>query len=282
MNSALPWMYVCAALGLVLLAIVLLVARRDRRGSWIKARLRRLRPVIVDSTVKGRQGFFRLDGRYLGRRVSIQIQLTRDSSDVFQFIYLDVPRQFHLLVEPKGPDSSRVIEVFDASTVFRTGIAELDQRFTIASRRREDCLDALGRPGMSALLQELFRDRYQTLRLENGRLEAKLWFVALDTLTDPTAIERRVQRLYQLCELLVQVRVREVDHERLRDVTCPYCRDGILNEPTIVACSRCQTPHHAECWKEAGGCAVFGCPGGDELRLEPTQRPSVRRPGDIV
>jgi hypothetical protein len=39
---------------------------------------------------------------------------------------------------------------------------------------------------------------------------------------------------------------------------CPYCRLLISNEPA-VACDRCNTPHHLECWQELGGCSVEGC-----------------------
>ncbi len=42
---------------------------------------------------------------------------------------------------------------------------------------------------------------------------------------------------------------------------CPYCRGPL--EPITVAprvrCSACDAVHHAECWREHGGCAVFRC-----------------------
>ena len=39
---------------------------------------------------------------------------------------------------------------------------------------------------------------------------------------------------------------------------CPYCREAIA-EADSRACPACNTPHHADCWSENGGCTVFGC-----------------------
>ena len=41
--------------------------------------------------------------------------------------------------------------------------------------------------------------------------------------------------------------------------SCPYCRAAFEADDTIVACSGCQTEHHADCLQENGGCTVFGC-----------------------
>jgi len=40
-------------------------------------------------------------------------------------------------------------------------------------------------------------------------------------------------------------------------VSCPVCGEGLPGAP--VACPRCETPHHAECWEFAEGCAIYGC-----------------------
>jgi len=44
---------------------------------------------------------------------------------------------------------------------------------------------------------------------------------------------------------------------------CKVCGEAIV--AVRVECSRCGTPHHAECWRYAGRCAVFAC-GGLEHR----------------
>ena len=42
---------------------------------------------------------------------------------------------------------------------------------------------------------------------------------------------------------------------------CPYCKSKILEDDSIVLCSKCNMPHHKECWVENQGCTTFGCDG---------------------
>lgn len=42
---------------------------------------------------------------------------------------------------------------------------------------------------------------------------------------------------------------------------CPYCQGRIDSGEQLVQCSQCGVPHHEECWKENGGCTVYGCKG---------------------
>lgn len=40
---------------------------------------------------------------------------------------------------------------------------------------------------------------------------------------------------------------------------CPYCRFPLKERVPVHACESCGSVHHAECWADGGGCAVFGC-----------------------
>src|ERR1700692_2491372 len=40
---------------------------------------------------------------------------------------------------------------------------------------------------------------------------------------------------------------------------CPYCRCPLEAGDTQTTCPGCETPHHADCFAENGGCTVFGC-----------------------
>lgn len=40
-------------------------------------------------------------------------------------------------------------------------------------------------------------------------------------------------------------------------VLCRVCASLLTGER--VLCPRCETPHHADCWRYNGGCALFGC-----------------------
>lgn len=43
--------------------------------------------------------------------------------------------------------------------------------------------------------------------------------------------------------------------------TCPYCKSIITETDEVVLCSRCEAPHHKQCWIENQGCTTFGCNG---------------------
>src|SRR4051812_40933404 len=60
---------------------------------------------------------------------------------------------------------------------------------------------------------------------------------------------------------------------------CPYCRFALDEGEAITECSSCHSVHHADCWKENGGCAVASCPGGPSTTTTATQAlPSPPQP----
>lgn len=42
---------------------------------------------------------------------------------------------------------------------------------------------------------------------------------------------------------------------------CPECKFGIEEGQVIVLCPICKSPHHEDCWYDAGGCGKVGCRG---------------------
>jgi predicted nucleic acid-binding Zn ribbon protein len=42
---------------------------------------------------------------------------------------------------------------------------------------------------------------------------------------------------------------------------CPYCLSPVGDGEEITNCEHCGAVHHAECWKENGGCAAKDCRG---------------------
>lgn len=59
------------------------------------------------------------------------------------------------------------------------------------------------------------------------------------------------------------------DTVRLR---CPYCHDHLSQEPgddAPVLCLDCETPHHAECFREHRGCTQLGCRSREALQWTP-------------
>ncbi len=49
---------------------------------------------------------------------------------------------------------------------------------------------------------------------------------------------------------------------------CPYCQSEVPAKEAAKRCSECGAPHHADCWRENGGCTTYGC------RMASTPEPS--------
>jgi len=56
------------------------------------------------------------------------------------------------------------------------------------------------------------------------------------------------------------VKVHLHEHERGKDVRCPFCHDE-LGAAEKWTCPSCGTVHHADCVKDNGRCAELGCKG---------------------
>ena len=66
-----------------------------------------------------------------------------------------------------------------------------------------------------------------------------------------------------------------VEENRLSNPTCRVCGQTIVGG-LLYLCPACETPHHADCWKYAGGCSVFGCLQSSALQEVGGNRPERR------
>jgi len=60
----------------------------------------------------------------------------------------------------------------------------------------------------------------------------------------------------------------------MTEPVCPYCRMPFEeNGPARIFCTACGTPHHEDCYRENGGCTVFGCARApaDDPKLQVSQ-----------
>lgn len=73
----------------------------------------------------------------------------------------------------------------------------------------------------------------------------------------------------------------------MSEPVCPYCRmpfeEGeAATVPPKIFCTACGTPHHEDCYRENGGCTVFGCkcaPADDpKLQVSQSDLSSVAMP----
>lgn len=69
-------------------------------------------------------------------------------------------------------------------------------------------------------------------------------------------------------EVEARVRVEELEAAQVSlkpprpvdvELHCPFCKSAVLPDTPVVECSGCGTAHHAGCYEEQGGCAVYGC-----------------------
>lgn len=109
-----------------------------------------------------------------------------------------------------------------------------------------------------------------TLRVNEGWLELRGQLLG--------SLSEVVQHALELATAPARIRVRP--QSRTRD--CPFCHQGLPGKggepgPT-VRCVGCDTLHHAECWQDHGGCAVFSCRKSPQERARLESAPELPSP----
>jgi hypothetical protein len=59
---------------------------------------------------------------------------------------------------------------------------------------------------------------------------------------------------------------------------CPVCRHHCTDAGTDLACPRCHTLHHLDCWNYNGGCGLYGCTPTASPKPLPPPRPAPAPP----
>lgn len=147
-----------------------------------------------------------------------------------------------------------------------TGVAEFDSRFEIRFPQGvPDELPPLGEAWYQFLLvANLCAPPRPVLEVQQNRCRLYLPGVKRSR-KDPSALLDTGCRLLETV-LAKYATAAAAPEPELRDVfvsageglpTCPVCSESIAAEP--VACAKCATPHHPECWEYTGVCAVYGC-----------------------
>ena len=132
-----------------------------------------------------------------------------------------------------------------------------DDRFWIESSHptwARGVLDAAARQGIGALS----RQGAVTLDMGPAGIVLRVARVLVD---DPGSlgsfIELAVAVLLKAKGLADTLGVKlEPLHSRIGS-PCPVCGQAVADER--LPCPTCRTPHHLDCWKYFGGCAIFGC-----------------------
>ncbi len=156
------------------------------------------------------------------------------------------------------------------------GDAEFDRRFRIEGEGTVRASQVL-RSNVRRLIWELFDLGAERVSFERG------WITASGTTRAivPSCYRAILETLVGLSASLDRcpIKVKVLGGERRAHVDesgktrCPYCHDHLTGEePDLVACERCLSVVHDECWLEHGGCPLLGCEGRSVERARPVER----------
>jgi hypothetical protein len=144
------------------------------------------------------------------------------------------------------------------------GDESFDRKFWIKTSNENRTKRAMD-TGLRAIVERLFQER------ELERLEVKdgwLRIDASDGAINPFDYKRVLEQLDAAARTFdrveLDVHVLGAKRRAFRDehggTRCAYCHGGISGaEADLVACDRCHTVLHDECWRELGRCPLLGC-----------------------
>jgi hypothetical protein len=171
------------------------------------------------------------------------------------------------LVVTREDWSTWIAKLIHLKREVEVGVPAFDEKFLLETTDRRAIDWLMHRADFREQIEEVFRvEAVRSLTLGAGSLA-----VTADThllsdhqcralLRNLVAIARAFERVN------VDVRVLGGERRALRGSSaharCGYCHEDVTGEePDLVACDRCSTIAHAECWTELGRCPVIGCAG---------------------
>lgn len=171
-----------------------------------------------------------------------------------------------ITIESRGPEvvySLGVPRLRDRSLAFNAqkGAFEVDypgdaEGASFASRV---VLDPKAKRALSSMTQD---QKLREVAIREGELTA----IGSVTRLTPSRAKRIFRDLHHLAHaaegLAVQIPARPSSDKKIDWSTriCPYCRDS-LDQGGRLACERCETVHHGECFEELGRCTTTACDG---------------------
>jgi hypothetical protein len=146
------------------------------------------------------------------------------------------------------------------------GYKAFDDRFLLEAKDAQ-AVKALARSEFRDEIDEIFRfTGVHKLELGNGTLAVAARVGDLTPESARSLLELLVRAARTLERVPITVRILGGERRAFLGVTtharCGYCHEDVTGtEPDLVACDRCATVVHADCWAELGRCPVIGCPG---------------------
>lgn len=209
--------------------------------------------------------------------VELRADVARDPSTPMPFVRLELRGlRAYLSLWPFGSTSRRVISLLE----IRAGCEAFLEATSRAGRRHPSLTTritqidtpanyvimtsqprwawTLEKAGIFDLLGELEKELRLPLRLQLTASRVTLEAEGLLDGPGARALLDVAGRLVERLNLAPTTKGVDILQSTLEPGRCPVC--GVKAEPP-VACSACQTPHHADCWAYLGRCGIFGCPG---------------------
>jgi hypothetical protein len=66
-------------------------------------------------------------------------------------------------------------------------------------------------------------------------------------------------------------------NRKIENQQCIWCGAALQLGADAALCEACETPHHAHCWDEKGGCAKLSCANAPLRRMEPPAAAQVAK-----
>lgn len=152
----------------------------------------------------------------------------------------------------------RLLRVLRQSSI-RLGTFGFDQQFHVIGSdptRIRQMLDGCAQAALLILVRYKVR-----LEIRHGQLEI---FAAMPQETGFGSLTEVIDASVTILDSLlgtgdqgVQFVEAKEECDLPAEACCPVCAERLHGQ--LVFCRRCDTPHHKECWRYAGGCARFAC-----------------------
>ncbi len=159
---------------------------------------------------------------------------------------------------------TKIGKVLGTTDEIEVGDARFDGRFLLQTTARVKASKVLRVSDVRRAIWRIFDFGALTLRFEGREIAV----VARSSAVEPTNYRPILERISATLDRKT-LAVRVLGGERRASVDakgrtrCPYCRENLTGEePNLVACEKCKSVVHDECWKEHDGCPLAGCEGG--------------------
>ncbi len=243
------------AVAVVLVVVVILWEHRSPGG--LSSTLRRAAGTLRGSLTSPQEGEFRIDFASGERSARIEVAVADEPPHMTSItIELAAPSPGALKIVPTSAHLS--LQNLPGASNLRTGDADFDDAYVVLSNPLS-LAARLFDLGRSERIRRLVRS------LCGCRVDLSRNSFTFRVESLPASDERLLRWVGTACQLLEEILLAGTDDGSVLWVDgataevgqCQVC--GTPMRSNLVACSRCRTPHHEECWEYVGRCSTYAC-----------------------